>query len=67
MSDSISAVSSSNPIFTVPCRCTWSSGGRNVIGCIFSYFIATIFTTLVVGARMEFNFLHNQSAFAVVK
>ncbi len=27
--------------------------------------IATIFTTLVVGARMEFNFLHNMPPFAV--
>jgi membrane-associated protease RseP (regulator of RpoE activity) len=27
--------------------------------------LATIFTTLVVGARMEFNFLHNQPAFTV--
>jgi membrane-associated protease RseP (regulator of RpoE activity) len=26
-------------------------------------FLATVFTTLVVGARMEFNFLHNQPAF----
>lgn len=27
--------------------------------------LATIFTTLVVGARMEFNFLHNQPAFSL--
>ena len=28
-------------------------------------FLATIFTTLVVGARMEFNFQHNQPAFSL--
>src|SRR5712692_3919457 len=28
-------------------------------------FLATIFTTLVVGARMEFNFLHNLPAFSL--
>jgi len=28
-------------------------------------FIATIFTTLVVGARMEFNFLHNLPVFSL--
>jgi Peptidase family M50 len=28
-------------------------------------FLVTIFTTLVVGARMEFNFLHNQSVFSL--
>jgi membrane-associated protease RseP (regulator of RpoE activity) len=28
-------------------------------------FLATIFTTLVVGARMEFNFQHNQPAFYI--
>jgi membrane-associated protease RseP (regulator of RpoE activity) len=28
--------------------------------------LATVFTTLVVGARMEFNFLHNQPAFSLV-
>lgn len=27
--------------------------------------VATIFTTLVVGARMEFNFLHDQPAFSI--
>ena len=27
--------------------------------------LATVFTTLVVGARMEFNFLHNQPAFSL--
>jgi membrane-associated protease RseP (regulator of RpoE activity) len=29
------------------------------------FFLLTVLTTLVVGARMEFNFLHNQTAFAV--
>ncbi|HYL11973.1 MAG TPA: site-2 protease family protein [Terriglobales bacterium] len=29
------------------------------------FFVLTVLTTLVVGARMEFNFLHNQTAFAV--
>lgn len=28
-------------------------------------FLATIFTTLVIGARMEFNFLHDQSVFSL--
>src|SRR5207247_4678277 len=28
-------------------------------------FLATIFTTLVVGARMEFNFLHNLPVFSL--
>src|SRR5438445_3598082 len=28
-------------------------------------FLATIFTTLVVGARMEFNFLHNLAVFSL--
>ncbi len=28
-------------------------------------FLITVFTTLIVGARMEFNFLHNQPAFTV--
>jgi membrane-associated protease RseP (regulator of RpoE activity) len=64
MSDPISAVSSTTnyyrpmPVYVIERR-----PRRYWLHILL--FLATVFTTLVVGARMEFNFLHNQPAFSV--
>ncbi|HEV7217964.1 MAG TPA: site-2 protease family protein [Terriglobales bacterium] len=64
MSDSISAVSSTTDFYRpMPVYVVERRPQRYWLHILL--LIATIFTTLVVGARMEFNFLHNQAAFAV--
>jgi len=64
MSDSISAVSSTTDFYRpMPVYVVERRTQRYWLHLLL--FLITIFTTLVVGARMEFNFLHNQAAFSV--
>ena len=64
MSDSISPVSSTTDFYRpMPVYVVERRPQRYWLHILL--FVSTIFTTLVVGARMEFNFLHNQAAFSV--
>ncbi|MGH9513918.1 MAG: site-2 protease family protein [Terriglobales bacterium] len=64
MSDSITPVSSTSDFYRpIPVYVIERRPRRYWLHILL--FLITIFTTLVVGARMEFNFLHNQSAFTV--
>ncbi len=62
MSDSVPAVSSTTDFYRpMPVYVVERRPQRYWLHILL--FVITIFTTLVVGARLEFNFLHNQAAF----
>lgn len=64
MSDSVSAVSSTTDFYRpMPVYVVERRPQRYWLHILL--FLITIFTTLVAGARLEFNFLHNLAAFTV--